>query len=70
VKIVDAQASDAHWSPDGARVVYLLDDQPNNCQHIEIAMADGSEVASPMRLRDCAGTGEFITAVDWVSRAP
>jgi hypothetical protein len=68
VKVVDRAASDARFSPDGARVVYLLSDQANNCQHVEIAKADGSESATPTRLRDCVGKNEFVTAVDWVSR--
>lgn len=65
-QIVDAQASEPVWSSDGTRVAYLLRDNANNCDHIEVVASDGSEATTPFRVRDCAGTGEFITELEWV----
>jgi hypothetical protein len=68
VKVVNRPVSGARYSPDGQSVVYLINDAGANCQHVEIAKADGSEADAPVRIRDCAVTGEFITEVDWVVR--
>jgi hypothetical protein len=66
VKIATEGGDSAVWSPDGTRVAFLVYDSPNNCSHIDIAAADGSEVDAPVRFRDCSTTGEFISAIGWV----
>ncbi len=66
--IADVQASGAHWSPDGARVVYMVFDDAIACSHVETVAADGSEAGAPTRIRDCGETGEFITELAWISR--
>ncbi|MBW2457078.1 MAG: hypothetical protein JRI68_21360, partial [Deltaproteobacteria bacterium] len=53
-------------SPDGSQVAYLQRDDGNNCSHIDVVAADGSEADTPTRVRDCAQSGEFITQVDWI----
>jgi hypothetical protein len=63
-QVVGVEASEPVWSPDGTKVAYLLRDNANNCDHIEVVASDGSQ--APVRVRDCAATGEFITELDWV----
>jgi hypothetical protein len=65
VHVVNAAGSDLQYSPDGSRVAYLVYDDSVGCSHIETAAADGSEVDSPVRIRDCAQTGDFITQLAW-----
>lgn len=65
-RVVAAEATEPVFSPDGSQVAYLLRDDANNCDHIYIAASDGSQASSPVRIRDCAATGEFITELDWV----
>ena len=66
--VVDRQASNARWSPDGTQVVYLLWDDAGACSHVEIVQADGSEADAPTRIRDCLETGEFISDLAWITR--
>jgi hypothetical protein len=68
VKITAAAGTSPAFSPDGTRVAYLLYDAAPNCQHIEIVAADGSDVAAPKRVRDCATTKDFITQLAWIDR--
>lgn len=60
--------SGVSWSPDSTRIAYLRNDPDNNCSHVDIARADGSE-REPVRVIDCAENGRFITELAWVSRA-
>ncbi|HEY8091651.1 MAG TPA: hypothetical protein VIF09_27485, partial [Polyangiaceae bacterium] len=53
------------WSPDGTRVAYLFYDNAAGCSHIEWVKADGTTLGSPTRVRDCKGSGEFITQIAW-----
>ena len=55
-QVVAARASEPVWSPDGTRVAYLLRDDANNCDHIYVAAADGSQADNPVKVRDCATT--------------
>ncbi len=66
VKIATEGGDGAVWSPDGTRVAFLVNDSAHNCAHIDIAAADGSEVDTPTRFRDCSTTNEFITVIGWV----
>lgn len=63
-QVVAVEASEPVWSPDGTKVAYLLRDDGNNCDHIEVVASDGSQ--PPVRVRDCAQTAEFITELDWL----
>lgn len=65
-QVVAAEATEPVWSPDGTQVAYLLRDNANNCDHIYVAAADGSQANAPTQVRDCAETGEFITELDWI----
>lgn len=58
----------ARFSPDGARVAYLLDDKAGNCSHVMVVAADGSTKGAPTRIRDCTASKEFITQLAWVVR--
>jgi len=60
--------STARWSPDGARIVYLRWDDANACSHVEVVRADGSDVAAPPRIHDCASSGRFVTELAWIMR--
>jgi hypothetical protein len=53
------------WSPDGTRVAYLFYDNAAGCSHIEWVKSDGSSLGNPTRVRDCMGSGEFITQIAW-----
>jgi len=66
VQVVASRVTEPVWSPDGTRVAYLLRDDANNCDHIYVAAADGSQADNPVQVRDCATTGEFITELDWI----
>ncbi len=66
VLVANTAGTKATYSPDGSQVVYLQNDGANNCQHIDVVAADGSEADAPTRVRDCAQSGEFITQVDWI----
>ena len=68
VKITGAAGTSAVFSPDGTHVAYLLYDAKPNCQHVEVVAADGSDVAAPKRIRDCATTKDFVTQLAWVTR--
>jgi len=68
VKVAAAEGTTARYSPDGKQIAYLVWDTPKNCAHIEAVKADGTEASAPRRLRDCGGTGEFITELDWITR--
>jgi len=68
VHVVNAAGTNLQYSPDGSRVAYLVYDENAGCSHIETAAADGSEVDSPVRIRDCAQTGDFITQLAWFTR--
>ena len=65
-QVVAAEVTEPVWSPDGSQVAYLLRDDANNCDHIYLAAADGSQANTPVQVRDCAATGEFITELDWI----
>lgn len=67
VKIFDGEASDPAFSPDGSRVAFLVNDAAANCQHVQIAKADGSEATTSTRVHDCAAAKDFITALAWVA---
>ena len=64
--VAEAQASGARWSPNGTQVAYLVWDGDNACSHVEVVAADGSQAASPKRIRDCVTSGEFITDIAWI----
>ena len=68
VHVANAAGTSLRYSPDGTRVAYLVYDQGANCSHIETAAADGSEVDAPVRIRDCAQSGDFITDLAWFVR--
>ena len=59
---------DSAWSPDGDAVVYTVYDDVNICDHLERVTFDGSAWSAPVRVRDCAQTGEFITDLSWIRR--
>jgi hypothetical protein len=59
-------AGSATWSPAGDAVVYTVFDDTMSCDHLERVDFDGQAWSSPVRLRDCADTGEFITEIAWV----
>ncbi|MBI5481567.1 MAG: PD40 domain-containing protein [Deltaproteobacteria bacterium] len=59
-------ASEAVFSPDGAQVVFLYDENDGCC--IEAVTADGTEANVPRCLRNCGTTNEFITELDWITR--
>jgi hypothetical protein len=56
----------ATWSSDGSTIVYTVYDQPRNCDHLEQVTWNGSAWSNPVRVRDCAVTGEFLTDIQWV----
>ncbi len=77
VLVADRQGSNARWSPDGTRVVYLIADADDdgdghpdvaNCDHVEVVAADGSEADAPTRIRDCYDSDEYITELAWITR--
>ncbi len=68
VKITSAAGSEVRWSPDGTRIAYLVHDNANNCSHIDVVKADGSEVAAPFRVRNCASKPGFVTELAWVKK--
>lgn len=68
VRISRHHGTSITWSPDGARVAFLYYDPMDGCSSIEIVAADGSTVDAPLRVRDCATTGEFITQIAWIAR--
>lgn len=59
--------STGRWSPDGANIVYLRDDETQPCSHIHVAPSDGSQPEGT-RIHDCVESGRFITELEWVSR--
>lgn len=70
-KVLVAQGPDlsnAAWSPDGSKVAFLRWDDGAVCSHVEIASADGSDVAEPTRVHDCADSGRFVTQLEWILR--
>ncbi len=54
------------YSPDGARVAYLVFDNAKSCSHVEVVKADGSEASAPTRIYDCGTSGRFITDIAWI----
>ncbi len=66
VLVANTAGTRAIFSPDGSQVVYLQRDSGNNCQHIDVVAADGSQADAATRLRDCAQSGEFITQLAWI----
>jgi hypothetical protein len=58
------------WSPDGQAIVYTVFDGGLSCDHLERVAWNGAAWSAPTRVRDCAQTGEFITALSWVTLAP
>jgi hypothetical protein len=60
--------TEIRWSPDGTKIAFLTYDAAANCQHIETAKIDGSELDKPTRLLDCAMTKQFITELAWVTK--
>lgn len=59
--------SSVAWSPDSTRIAFLRNDPDNNCSHVDMAHADGSD-PEPVRIIDCAQNGRFITELAWVTR--
>jgi Tol biopolymer transport system component len=68
VKITGAAGTEVRWSPDGTQIAYLVHDDANNCSHIDAVKADGSEAATPRRIRSCAGKPGFVTELAWVKK--
>lgn len=68
LKIANHNGTSVKFSPDGTRVAFLWNDQAANCSHVEIVKIDGSEAATPNRIRDCTKTGENLTELAWVVR--
>jgi len=66
--VVNRPGTSARFSPDGSRIAYLLWDDSAACSHVEIAAVDGSMAETPLRIRDCAASGEFITELAWITR--
>lgn len=64
----DESLSTARWSPDGTQIVYLRWVDADVCAHVEIVAADGSDVATPLRIHDCATSGRSITELAWITR--
>jgi len=62
-----ANAGDAAWSPDGQTIVYTVYDDQLICDHLERVTWTGTAWSAPVRVRDCAQTGEFITDISWVT---
>ncbi len=65
VKITDHPGTSASFSPDGTQVAYLYG-ETQTCNHIELVKADGSEAATPVRVRDCKT--EIITDLTWIDK--
>jgi Tol biopolymer transport system component len=57
---------DSAWSPDGDAVVYTVYDDANTCDHLERVDWGGAAWSTPVRVRDCTQTGEFITDLSWI----
>jgi Tol biopolymer transport system component len=57
---------DGVWSPDGNAIVYTVFDQTRSCDHLERVTWSGTAWSAPVRVRDCAQTGEVITSLAWV----
>ncbi len=70
VLVVDRAGTSASYSPDGSQIAYLLWDDTASCSHVEVVASDGSQSDAPVRIRDCAQSGEFITELDWFERQP
>ena len=68
VTIAGVAGTDPVFSPDGTHVAYLFYDATPNCQHVEVVAADGSDLAAPKRIRDCATTKDFVTQLAWIDR--
>ena len=68
VKVTDtAGPTDGVWSPDGTTIAYDVYDETNQCSHLETTLSDGSTAATPIRVRDCTVTNEFITQLAWIT---
>ncbi len=68
VKVADNKGTNMVFSPDGTQLAYLRDDATANCSHVEVVHTDGSDAASPLRIRDCTKTSELITNLAWINR--
>jgi hypothetical protein len=67
-RVAEEAGNNARWSPDGKQIAFLVWYAPKQCSHIDVVKADGSEAATPRRLRDCSTTGEMITQIQWLTR--
>lgn len=59
-------AGAAAISPDGDTIVYAVFDSDLSCDHLERVTRSGNVWSAPVRVRDCADTGEFITDINWI----
>lgn len=60
--------SNARFSPDGARVVFLRWEGSLQCSHVEIVAVDGSQASTPERIYDCGTQGRFVSDLAWITR--
>jgi len=65
VKVATHPGTEGNWSPDGTKIAFLWA-ETQSCNHIEVVAADGSEVNSPFRVRDCGSA--FITELEWIDK--
>lgn len=68
VQVTADAGTSAKFSPDGGKIVYLLDDKAGNCSHVMVVPTDGSGKGAPTKVRDCVTSKEFITQLAWVVR--
>lgn len=68
VLVANRPGSGMRYSPDGTRVAYLVYDDTSACSDVETVAADGTQADSPVVIRDCSETGEFITELAWFVR--
>jgi hypothetical protein len=51
------------WSPDGNAVYYTVYDDALVCDHVEVVTRSPAGWSAPVRVRDCAVTGEFLVDI-------
>lgn len=63
INVASRNGTSAVWSPDGKKIAYLWG-ETQGCSHVEVALADGSQADTPVRVRECGSA--FLTELAWI----